>query len=86
MDNKEQCRAEFEYWHRGEFGYFESLLDYAGEYAAKDIEGRWKSWQASRATSPAPAVVQMTGWNRHARKFHEVRVRRATTIYRGFAK
>jgi len=60
MDNKEQCRAEFEYWHRGEFGYFEPLLDYAGEYAAKDIEGRWKSWQAARATSPAPAVVQMT--------------------------
>ncbi len=64
MDNKEQCRAEFEYWHRGEFGYFEPLLDYAGEYAAKDIEGCWKSWQASRATSPAPAVVQMTDLNK----------------------
>jgi hypothetical protein len=69
MDNKEQCRAEFEAWaldeNGGKWEIGSSLNKHeGGEYIVGGVRYEWAAWkaawQASRATSPAPAVVQMT--------------------------
>jgi hypothetical protein len=65
MDNKEQCRAEFEAWAATRFLRLEkSSID--DRYCYAETLSSWGAWQAARATSPAPAVVQMTADARDA--------------------
>jgi hypothetical protein len=67
MDNKEQCRAEFEAWAAREGYAIEGEYPYPVDLMHKAWQEAWHRHAvaelaaiAKAATSPAPAVVQMT--------------------------
>jgi hypothetical protein len=56
----DKMRADFEAWANKKFGSTDFTKGRSGGYVNDRLHLRWEVWQAARATSPAPAVVQIT--------------------------